>query len=152
MSPEVVTEVGAEMPSKMVAAGVIRATSESAGVRATIKAYILPPDPRHEVGPDFVLYGSDTVNSVEVIKNGSIRNYPQKGATIGHSVRRLPKPGRHLSAETDVVLQNDIAAETHVKPATFRRESVRAGGSGNRPKAQGSVKLLGMKTDRGSKH
>jgi len=152
MSPEVVTEAATEMPGEVIAAGVVGAAGEPAVVGATVESNILAADSRHEIPADFLLDGCHAVDEIEVIKDRSIRDGAEEHTAIGNSIRCLVNARRHLSTETDVVLQDDIPAKAHIEAATFRRDPVRAPGSSNGSKAQRCVKLLRLKAGRADPH
>src|SRR5579859_68527 len=111
VSPDVVTEVRAKVPCKVIAALVIgvpgkRVPTDVSGVGTQV----LAADSRHQITADLLLDRGKTIHRVEVIEDRPVRQY-EKCAAIADAVRRLPKSGCNLSAKPDVVFQYHISAE-----------------------------------------
>jgi len=152
MPPEVVTEGATEMPGEMIAAGVVGAAREPAGVVATVKTHILAADSSHEIPADFLFHGCHTVDKIEAVEDRAIRNGTEEHTAIGNSVQRPANTRRHVATETEVVLQDDVSAKAHIQAPTFRWDSVRASRSSDGSKAQRCVNLLRLKAGRTHKH
>jgi len=147
VSPEVVANIGAEMSGKMVTALVISAGGEAASKIGSVEAQVLAADSSHHIATKFLAQLAP-VNCIHVIKNGAIRRLKQKIGTR-LCVECLMCSPRDLAAETDVMLQNEEAAETGIEPSTHRGKCCagavgRRSWSFHRAEAKSSVKFLGL--------
>ena len=116
MTPEVETNVAAEVPGKVVTAHVVGAAGKGAAtVIGCVEPQILASDAGHHVSPEFFLDGR-SVDRIEVIKNGPIglgKDKTRRAAAIDG----LLGPPRYFAAKTDVMPQNEYAAKAGVKAA-----------------------------------
>ena len=118
ISPEVISDVGTEVSGKMVAALVIGAGSEAAAVIRRIEAQVFAADSSHYIAAK-LLAEFTAVDGVEIIKNRPIGSL-KKEVGSRFRVNSLMGPPCNLAAETDVVLQDEKAAEAGIEPSAER--------------------------------
>src|SRR5207248_1771229 len=117
ITPEVVTNIGAEVSGKMITTLVIGAGSDAAGVVGSIEAEIFAANSCHHIAAEFLIELC-AINGVKVIKNGTVRGLKQKIGT-GCGVHRLMRTPRSFDAETDVVLQNEEPTQAGIEATAY---------------------------------
>ena len=115
VSPEVVAQVSAQVPGKVITALIVGAGEGSAIEVGRIKAKVFAADAGHYVTAKH--FGEPpAIDRIEIVKDGTIR---LNDAEIGgaSAIDRTARAPRDIAAESNVFLYKDCAAETGIKAA-----------------------------------
>lgn len=101
------------MSRKMIATNVIGAADKTTRVIGLIKPDVLATNSGHQLGPHF-LSKLGSVNRIKVVQDGPIWLVP--------AIEILTRSPSHLALHAGVMFEQNIGAETGIRPSRVGRE------------------------------